>query len=209
MILLAVCTGSPSPVAAKSGMTGHRKVAEPGAVAVGPLGLAGDSIVDTRHHGGPDQAVYLVGEVDRLWWQDALGRTLPPGWLGENLLIDGIATGTLCLGDRLQVGAVLLEITAPRTPCATFASVTGRADAINMFFDAARPGAYARVLQPGTVRAGDSVTRTPFPGARISLAENLAATRAGLRDAAFLARALTVPAHAELHRIARARLAKG
>lgn len=56
------------------------------------------------------------------WWSFEKGQTLLPGTFGENLTISELESASFCVGDRLKVGAVTLEITAPRIPCATLAA---------------------------------------------------------------------------------------
>jgi MOSC domain-containing protein YiiM len=129
-----------------------------GPVQLRELGLDGDAVAATRHHGGPDQAVYVYGADDYAWWEHELGRPLAPATFGENLTVDGLRSGELRIGDRLQVGGdVLLEVTAPRIPCSTLAGRMQDPRFPKRFRRAGRPGAYARVLQTGAVRAGDRV----------------------------------------------------
>ena len=59
-------------------------------VNVTRLGLEKDVIVSKKHHGGPDQAIYIYGEPDYQWWSRELGRNLGPGTFGENLTISGL-----------------------------------------------------------------------------------------------------------------------
>ena len=58
------------------------------------------------------------------------------------------------IGDRFRIGDVLLEATAPRNPCNTFAVVMGDRRWVKRFHEAQRPGVYARVLEPGDDRGG-------------------------------------------------------
>ncbi|QEE35837.1 MOSC domain-containing protein [Octadecabacter sp. SW4] len=194
MKVLAACIAQARPIAAKSGMTGHFKAAQP-AVTVGHMGLDGDTIVDRANHGGPDQAVYIFTQTDRLWWADHLGRDLPAGFFGENLLIDGLASADLALGDLLVIGDVTLQVTAPRIPCITFAARIGDPQGVKMFHKAARPGAYARVLHGGDVTPLDVVKHIEYDGERIGIVENFAQYLAGFPDHTFLEALLRVPAH--------------
>ncbi len=206
MKILAVCTGRAQPSDAKSGRTGYFKIPQSGQVEITESGLASDFIGDLEHHGGVDQAVYLFGETDRTDWENRLNRSCPPGFFGENLLISDLKSTDLCLGDILTVGTTQLQITSPRIPCATYASVIGEKTALKDFYDAQMPGAYARVLTGGHVKAGDPVAIVPWAGTRISVVENMAAYHRNFPDLSFLERALTVPAHYKLHIEAKKRL---
>lgn len=203
MRVLAVCTGSAQPIRAKSGRTGHYKTPQAGAVTVGVTGLHSDTIVDTAHHGGPEQAVYVVGEADRIWWEQILKRPLPAGFFGENLLIDDLACADLALGDVLEAGDVTLQITAPRIPCVTWNVRIGDPRGVKMFNDAARPGAYARVLRKGAVTAFDPVVHIPFDGARVSIPDHFERYVNDRMDAAYFRLLLRIPCHAAIHEMAR------
>lgn len=132
--------------------TGIFKIPTDDAVQIGKLGLAGDLIVSTKHHGGPDQAVYIYGTLDYDWWQDELGRELVPGIFGENLTISGIESATFAIGDILHIGEVILQVTAPRMPCKTLAARMEDPQFVKKFHAAERPGLYCRVLKEGTVQ---------------------------------------------------------
>jgi MOSC domain-containing protein YiiM len=141
-----------------------------GQIDVHIAGVATDAVVNTKHHGGPDQAVYVYSAEDYAWWESQLDRSLEPGTFGENLTVSG-APSLIRVGDRIQIGDALLEVTAPRIPCATFAARMGEAGWIRRFRDANRPGFYCRVLQTGTVRPGDHVKWTAAPEANVTLEE--------------------------------------
>lgn len=126
-------------------------------VAITASGLEGDSVCDTEHHGGADQAVYVYSTADYEWWAAELGRPLRPGTFGDNLTIDGLPSD-MNVGDRLLIGSALLEATAPRIPCSTLAATMRDSDFGLAFRRAARPGIYFRVLNEGEVCPGDRVT---------------------------------------------------
>ncbi len=205
--LIAISSGVATPIATKSGLTGHFKTPQPFA-RVGPLGVEGDVIVDTQNHGGLEQAVYILGEADRAWWEADLKQPVPPGFMGENLLIDDLTSSDLALGDVLELGKVRLQITAPRVPCVTFAARVGDPQAIKRFAASRHPGAYARVLQGGDLITGQNMSHQPYRGDRLSVTAHLDAYLAGLTDPDYLRRLLALPAHAALHRIADERLAR-
>ncbi len=140
-------------------------------VQVTRLGLEKDVIVSKKHHGGPDQAIYVYGEPDYQWWSRELGKDLGPGTFGENLTISGLESATFNIGDMLHIGDVTLQITAPRIPCNTFAARMNDPHWIKKFRQAERPGLYCRVLQEGMVKSGDQVSFEPYQGETLSLLE--------------------------------------
>jgi MOSC domain-containing protein YiiM len=129
-------------------------------VTVTELGIVGDAIVDTKVHGGLDQALYLYSQEDYDWWVERLGRTLSPGIFGENLTLSSFGDAPLNIGDRLQINNLVIEISAPRTPCFKLAARMGDVGFIKDFVLAARTGAYARVIKTGEIMAGNEVFLT-------------------------------------------------
>lgn len=163
-MLLSINTGNAEQlqVGGNSVATGIFKKAREGKVLVSELGLEGDTIVNKKVHGGPDQALYIYSEADYAWWRKELNRELEPGMFGENLTISDFHAGDLRIGDRLLLGGtVLLEITAPRVPCAQFATKMGDGAFGKKFVAAERPGAYARVITPGEIEVGCEIEWQP------------------------------------------------
>lgn len=150
--------------------TGHFKQPVGSSAMIAAVGIPGDFIGNFKHHGGPDQAIYLYSADDIAWWERLLQRRLGPGFFGENLTITGWWARPR-IGDRVAVGDVLLEISAPRTPCATLDARVGMPGFLRTFIKAERSGAYARVLRPGLIQVGDAVTVTPAPVDWPSVAE--------------------------------------
>jgi MOSC domain-containing protein YiiM len=177
--LLSVNIGSPERLAGSATPTGIVKLPRTGPVMIDDMGLLGDAVLDKKHHGGRDQAVYIYLQSDYDWWADSVGP-LPPGTFGENLTIGGLESANLSIGDRLQIGEVLLEVTYHRTPCATLGRRMGDPRWVRRFAKALRPGAYMRVLATGTVEAGMAAGYIPFAGERVTVSELMATD--GLRE---------------------------
>ncbi|MEU9315437.1 MOSC domain-containing protein [Streptomyces sp. NPDC048295] len=169
MRLLSVNTGRPEAVGhtdAPAGLTGIDKrpvegsvlVSDPGPKGTGGSGLAGDAVCDLRHHGGSDQAVYAFAREDLDGWERELGRPLANGAFGENLTTAGLDVSGARIGERWRIGpALVLEVTSGRIPCRTFAGHLDEPRWVRRFTQAAAPGAYLRVIEPGEIRAGDPV----------------------------------------------------
>ncbi|WP_181702167.1 MOSC domain-containing protein [Chthonobacter albigriseus] len=140
------------------------------AVQVGPEGIVGDEQADRSVHGGVDKAV-LHYSLDHYasWWSD-YGDALPAslsggGAFGENLSSAGWTEETVHLGDRIRVGSVLFEVSQARQPCFKLNVRHGVEDLAWRVQKTGRSGWYYRVLEPGTIRAGDSaeIVERPHP----------------------------------------------
>jgi MOSC domain-containing protein YiiM len=133
-----------------------------GPVEVGLMGLAGDEVADTKHHGGTYQAVYAFAREDSDYWAGRLGGPVRHGLFGENLTTVGIDVNEARLGEQWRIGSVLLEVVSVRIPCSVFKNwldLHGH-DARQWqkrFTVVGRPGPYLRVLEPGTLAAGDEL----------------------------------------------------
>lgn len=169
--LVSVNVGTPRVADwAGIGRTSIDKVAVPGRVAVRRLGLAGDEVSDTRHHGGADQAVYAFAREDLDHWAAELGQEIRDGQFAENLTTLGIDVNEAEVGERWRVGDdVVLEVAYVRTPCNDFKSWMGRCGYdsrawVRRFAQEARPGPYLRVLAEGEIGAGDPIEVVHQPG---------------------------------------------
>ena len=134
-------------------------VTKPGPKGTGAVGLAGDRAHDVKHHGGADQALYAYAREDLDTWQQQLGRRLHDGSsFGENLTTVGVDVNGALIGERWRIGTdVLLEVSCPRIPCATFQGWLGEPAWLERFIAARAPGAYLRVVDEGSIRVGDDI----------------------------------------------------
>ncbi len=168
--VVSVNVGMPRDAAwAGIGRTGMDKQPVPGRVPVDRLGLAGDQVGDTVHHGGPDQAVYAFAREDLDWWEGELGRPLRDGQFAENLTTRGLDLNEALVGERWEVGSAVLEIAMVRIPCNDFKSwqrLNGYDDRawVRRFTERGRPGAYLRVVRDGDLGVGDDIRVVHQPG---------------------------------------------
>ena len=165
-----------------------------GPVRVGRLGLDGDEIGDPRFHGGVHKAVYAFAAEDLEAWSAELGQTVPAGLFGENLTTRGIDPNDAVLGEHWRIGSVLLSPSEIRTPCATFAKWLGRRGYDNRswarrYTRLGRHGCYLRVLEEGTLAAGDEIVVESRPQHGVTVATMFAAF---MTDRSLLPRLLEV-----------------
>lgn len=134
-------------------------------------GLAGDTIGDRENHGGDDHAVYAYAREDLDRWERELDRTITSGSFGENLTTEGVDVSGALIGERWTIGRdVVLEVTSPRVPCSTFRGWMEIPGWLKTFTSAAIPGAYLRVIAPGTVSAGDEIVISHRPEHEVTVA---------------------------------------
>ena len=129
-----------------------------GPVAVGPLGLAGDIQANRRFHGGPEKAVYGYPIAGYAGWRaefPEIADRFGPGAMGENLVVTGPDETTMCIGDIVRCGLATLQISQFREPCSTLAAVLGSPRVVRAMARSGRCGWYYRVVESGTVSAGD------------------------------------------------------
>ncbi|MBB4235361.1 MOSC domain-containing protein [Rhizobium esperanzae] len=197
MKILALCTGNPERLAGKSYKTGIFKHAVNGAVMIDAEGLVGDAICNRKHHGGVDQAVYIEGSLTLDWWSRELGRPYEPGTFGENIVISDLDNRDVAVGDRFISGDLILEVTACRIPCATFAARMNDPKFVKRYTVAARPGIYCRVVIGGVTEAGTAVEHRPFSGEKVTMPELMETFGRRLSEAD-RARYLAAPIHYKL-----------
>ncbi len=168
--LRSVNVGTPREASwAQQGRTAIEKTPVVGPAAVRLLGVEGDQVADTKDHGGREQAVYAFAREDLDAWAEALGAPIPDGGFGENLTTVGLDVNAAEVGEQWRIGSVLLEVRSVRTPCADFKAWMGRCGHDNTawvkrFAAQKRPGPYLRVLEEGTLRAGEEIEVVHRPG---------------------------------------------
>ncbi len=140
--------------------------------------------------------VYQV-ESYRYWEQQLDRHDLTYGQFGENFTVEGLADDEVCIGDRYQIGEAAFEVTQPRVTCYRVGVRMDEPRMPSLLVSHHRPGFYLRVLQEGTVRAGDEITKLVTGPEAMTVAELdglLYLPRHPRRD---LARALRIPALSE------------
>lgn len=171
--LLSIQTGQVRPlmVGGRKGVSAIGKTAVAGPIEVGVLGLTGDEQADLSVHGGLSKAVYALPSEHLSWWQaqrqlhgvTMFDEPLAPGYLGENLSLQGLLEQDLFIGDRLDFGDVVLRVTQPREPCGKFNAVMGYDLAAKDMVRSGRCGFYLAVEQAGALHAAAPCQVLPGP----------------------------------------------
>lgn len=210
--LLTVLRGQAVPFTRPGSRSAIAKCPVASVVSVGTLGLEGDEQGDPRVHGGPDKAVHHYAQEHYAPWRSELGP-LPvlaaPGAFGENLASTGVTEQHICLGDQVRVGSVLLEVSQSRQPCWKLSDRFGVPDMAQRVQHSGRTGWYYRVLEAGTLQAGDMLTLVARPWPQWPLARVIAVLYHQPFDAAVLQALAALPLTPSWRRLVDARLARG
>jgi MOSC domain-containing protein YiiM len=138
--------------------TGIFKTPVDGPVQVGVEGITIDAQADRRVHGGPEKAVHHYPAKNlaqlRAAFPDVAGQLLP-GSLGENLSTGEWDESTVCIGDVFRAGTALLQLNQPRSPCWKIDARFGVDGMTRFVAEHGIAGWYYRVLEAGSLQAGD------------------------------------------------------
>lgn len=113
--------------------------------------IAGQGVEGDAHFGGEKQVSLLADEsIDKA---RRAGIDLSPGDFGENLTVEGIDLLSIGIGQRLQIGDALLQISEIGKVCATPCSIGRRLGECIMPTE----GVFAKVLRGGRIASGDQI----------------------------------------------------
>ena len=197
MKLLSVNVSLPKTIAydGKSVTTGIYKEPVAGRVMVRRLNLEGDGQADLTVHGGVDKAVYVYDLASYRYWRRQLGRAdLAYGHFGENLTVEGLPDDQVHIGDVFRVGEALLEVSQPRVPCFKMELKMKMPGFSRQFLANGRLGFYFRVLEEGSVCAGDPIELVKSGPEQMSVRETAHLLYFGYDNLDRIHRALRIPA---------------
>ena len=101
---------------------------------------------------------------------------------------------TVHIGDTFRVGRALLEVTQPRVPCYKLGLKMGSAQFPKKFLTSYRTGYYVRVLEEGTLGAGDSIERITMDREAVTIRQAVCLAFFEQKDVAMLEKVLRIRA---------------
>lgn len=134
-------------------------------VKVLQMGIEGDEQSNLLVHGGIDKAIYVYPVEHYPFWKDCLIRNnhldpaieLMHGYFGENLTVQGFNESQVYIGDKWFVGDAILQITDMREPCYKLNIKMNFKAAVKTMVQSGYSGWYLRVMQIGSIKAGDQI----------------------------------------------------
>ncbi|NLT74160.1 MAG: MOSC domain-containing protein [Chloroflexi bacterium] len=137
--VVAVCTSAKTGVPKRPVDTGTLRPS---------WGLEGDA-----HAGDWHRQVSLLA-MESIQKMQAAGLKVKPGSFAENITTEGLVLYELPIGTRMRLGTALAEVTQIGKECHSHCAIYELAGDCVM----PREGIFVRILEPGTVSAGSSVT---------------------------------------------------
>ncbi len=217
-LVIATLVGRAVPYTRPGTRSAIAKKPVTGPIGVDRAGMAGDEQGDTRAHGGPDKTLHLYAFEHYADWRhdlhgsdahDALTLLEAPGAFGENLATRGLTEEQVCIGDRLRVGSALLEVSQARQPCWKLNDRFGVRDMARRVQQTMRSGWYCRVIEPGTLQAGDAIVLLERPWPTWPLTRLMELLYRRTLDRALLREAQALPLVPSWQRVVERRLAEG
>lgn len=123
---------------------------------IGWKGVEGDVQTARTHHGRPWQAL-CIWSTDAITRLQNEGHPIGPGYAGENITVDNIASDAFRPGAHFRIGAVRGFMTAYAIPCKQNKDWFLRGDFMRMSHERGNESRlYAMVTTPGTIAVGDT-----------------------------------------------------
>ena len=166
-----------------------------GPVHAGALGLDGDEQAHREVHGGPQMAVLAYAAAHYARWREVPGlERMGPGGFAENLTVEGpFDEHALCIGDVIEAGGALLEVSSPRGPCAAISRWWNEPRMVKLATESVRVGWYHRVRREGPIQSGDAYRVLERPQPEWSVARVFAQRVGPERDRAALEALTALP----------------
>ena len=162
------------------------------------INIDGDDQADRLAHGGEHRAVFVYQIDSYHYWERELGRDdFTYGQFGENFTVEGLADDEVCIGDHYRIGEALFEVTQPRVTCYRVGIRMNDPAMPTLLVSHHRPGFYFRVLEEGSVQAGDGIEKVADGPERLTVADIDGLLYLPNKSRALLDRALRVPALSE------------
>lgn len=160
--LISLNVGEPIAIAhgSKEVLSGIFKSASPLPHAISITGVQGDGQGDTVHHGGVDKAVCVYFEQRYSYWNSFFAQPFEYGAFGENFTLSNWTEDDLCIGDIVEAGNIVFQVSQPRQPCFKLGLRHQMPELPEHVQKRGYTGFYFRVLQEGVIRAGDSFAVT-------------------------------------------------
>lgn len=152
-----IATRKPITWKGKTWETGIFKKEINQAIFLTKTGVKSDAVVDLKHHGGKDKAVYAFSKSHYPFFKKQFPKiNFYNGIFGENLTVDNLDEKEIYIGDVFRVGEALIQVSQPRLPCKTLNAVFQSDLMMKLFINTTFSGVYFSVLKEGFLQPNGS-----------------------------------------------------
>ncbi len=121
-------------------------------------GVKNDNVIDKKHHGGSEKAVYAFCKNHYGYFQKLYPNLdFRNGMFGENLTVSNLFETEVYIGDVFKIGNAIIQVSQPRYPCYKLGLVFNNQKIVKQFLNTTFTGFYFRVMQEGTISKGDEI----------------------------------------------------
>lgn len=163
--LIQIRTGKVKPTFATREPSALYKQIRTGPVIVNTLGCEGDEHA-FEFHGGPEKALLQYSSLHYERWKNELPQSdalFVAGGFGENLVAVHANERNMCIGDVVQIGTVIAQVTGPRQPCYKLNHRFQVKDMSKRSQDLFRTGWFYRILKEGEIQVADQMVLLERP----------------------------------------------
>lgn len=165
--IIGTYTSTPKPLGPK-GVPSAMKKKLNSKLTVSSQSIQGDDCYNKKYHGGAHRVIHHYSLKNYQKLQKCfpeISERFYGGSYGENILTKNFDEKDLCVGDIFQIGSVKAQLTIPRSPCATINLAYEHKKVLKSIIDSGHFGWFYKVLEPGTICAGDTIEllERPFP----------------------------------------------
>ncbi|RJE24353.1 MOSC domain protein [Aspergillus sclerotialis] len=164
--VMQVRTGKAKPVFGRPIESAIFKTIREGPVPVSKLGCEGDEHV-YEFHGGVDKALHQYCTRHYKVWKNELpdsSHLFRVGGFGENIVARNANERNTCIGDIVRIGSkVIAQVSLPRQPCYKLNHRFQEQNMSRYTQERFRTGWFYRVLQEGSIQAGDEIVLLERP----------------------------------------------
>ncbi len=182
----------------KSIQTGIYKKEVVAGIFLSKFGVIGDSVMNTKVHGGIDKSCYLFSTDHYEFWRKQYPNLdWEWGMFGENLSIKDLDETKIAIGDIIQIGEAIVEVSQPRLPCFKLGVKFKSQAVLKQYLNTTHTGAYVRVLKEGKVSKEDDIYLLEQQRDSLSLAQVYSIFGANKKDKSLIDKALTLDSLSE------------
>ncbi|WP_372369191.1 MOSC domain-containing protein [Candidatus Uabimicrobium sp. HlEnr_7] len=151
--------GSPQTIATTNNkfISAIRKTPTLQKVFLTKMGLKGDSCYDEKAHGGKDKALHMFCFENYTFFESRAESKLTIPTFGENITISNYHEKIARIGDTLQIGEVIVQVSEPTIRCSKIGMSAGFKQMLKWIHEEFKTGFYLRVLQEGEIDVNSPV----------------------------------------------------